>query len=403
MKKITFVYENIVIGGVQTLLIRLSKALIKIGVNVEIYYSRIYERGELEFEEIGTNMYSYTRQYPYDIIESNKNSNIITFEVGTYMDMVVANKKSSNTSIFLYSVHPYTFEYFYKSCKYSIFYKIFHNQYYKFVKRTVENGGVMFMDEQCFNHTCTEYDINNIDDIDKYLLRVIMPVDDVEFNMDIHNNLFNILTVSRADFPFKGYIKGLINCFKELQMSGKKLKLTIITSGTEKEQVYKWCENQENIEIIEDVSYEKLKKYYREANVYVGMGTTILEAAASGVVAIPIAPYTYECNTYGLFSEKPNWILTEIGEGKNIKNNLEYLMGLSDSDYEKLSILSKKSVQKLYGEEIVINKFKDIISCSIKDKGAQYKYLPFGFILFIKIKKVVKNLVERVRKVGKNA
>jgi glycosyltransferase involved in cell wall biosynthesis len=59
------------------------------------------------------------------------------------------------------------------------------------------------------------------------------------------------------------------------------------------------------------VSYGELPKVYRNADIFVGMGTTVLEAAAQGVPVIIAEAYTRQFRTPGLFSRQAGH---ELGE-----------------------------------------------------------------------------------------
>lgn len=391
--EIVFVYTNIVVGGIQTLLLRLSCALINRGYTVSIYYNSIYSNGEQDYTSKGIKVYQYQGVYPKSFEYKNKGLTIITFEALVYIKLVMDNHKcnSNQNDVFLYSVHPYTFEYFFKGCKYRVFYKLFHNSFYNFVRKSVLNGYVFFMDEQCMNSTGKEYSIDyDNGKMTDHILRIIFPIDNRRYVSSYLNENFRILTVSRADFPFKGYIKGLIEEFANLSNKYKNMKLTIVTSGNQVECIYDWCKGLSNIDIVENVSYESLPQYYKNADVYIGMGTTILEAAAEGVIAIPVSPYTYECKTHGLFSEKPNWILTEINEGESVSNELEDIVVLSEKEFNELRKKSRESLESLYGEDIVLEQFQRITSIDKKRKSVQYKILPFEYIAFLNAKKLLK-------------
>lgn len=395
--EIAFVYTNIVIGGIQTLLIRISRALIKKGYHVYIYYNSIYPNGELEYKRLGAKVFKYQGDYPKNLKLNKNNIAVITFEVGVYIDLVRDNHKNNKdkNNIFLYSVHPYTFEYFYKGCKYGIFYKLFSKSFQKFVRESVLNGYVFFMDEQCLNSTSHEYGIIYDDNsIDNHILRIIYPVDSCGTVNSRKRDSFNILTVSRADFPFKGYIKGLIDCFCSMYHDYN-IRLTIVTSGQQRDLVYAWSKGISNIEIVENVSYNELSKYYRNADIYVGMGTTILEAASEGIIAVPVSPYTYECRTNGLFTDNPNWVLTEENEGESIERILKNVISLSDTEREVLRRSSVDFVKKIYGEEVVCEKLERIILSDRVQKISQYKVLPLGYITFLKAKRIIKRIVKR--------
>lgn len=396
-KNVSFVYKNIVVGGVQTLLLRLSKALIESGNKVSIYYNTIYANGTEVYTRYGIDLYKYEGDIPKSFNDDFGTQLIITFEPEIYIKLVINNYKNRKNKdrIFLYSVHPYTFEYFYNGCKYKIIKKIFHKTYYSFVKKSVEAGFVFFMDEQCLNSTSKEFLLKNDNNyVNDCILRIIMPTNGNYSCRNKEKTGIDILTVSRADFPFKGYIKGLVQVVSSIKSEGYDVRLKIITAGNEINKVRDWCNDISNIEILDNIKYEELPNYYRESDIYVGMGTTILEAAAEGIIAIPVSPYTYECNSHGLFCDKPNWILTEIGEGKSINELIKQIVTLNKEEKNNLQMKMINSVYNLYSIENVLKQLNKLLSYKI-DVRKQYKILPFGYIYFLKTKKIIRKFIKR--------
>lgn len=119
---------------------------------------------------------------------------------------------------------------------------------------------------------------------------------------------FIILTVARFDFPFKGYILGLIDDFEKICDNHSDAELWIIGGGDGEKQVNERIshinKNYKNrIKLIGNVAPSELNRYYSRASVYVGMGTTILEAADEGV--IPIVAYGFQTGNLscGFFNE----------------------------------------------------------------------------------------------------
>lgn len=402
-QNIVFVYRNLVIGGIQSLLIRLSDALIANNYSVTIYYNSIYENGENDYIGRGVKLAKYEGFCPNELNKIDEIQSIITFEAEVYIKLVINNHRfnKDKDKIYLYSVHPYTFEYFYDGVKYDLFRKLFHKTFYNFVKNSVEAGFVFFMDEQCLNSTSKEYSIN-VDKItiDDYILRIIMQAED-NYSLESRNQSeVKILTVTRSDFPFKGYVKGLIETCASLLDEGYNLFLTIITSGNQKDKLNEWCSDLKNVKIIEDVNYDKLSAYYRNSDIYIGMGTTVLEAASEGIITIPVSPYTYECNSHGIFSDKPNWVLTEIGEGKPVKELLKKLISLSEVEKKELQKRMVDSVTDLYGTNNVINRLKIILDKNLNTKY-QYKILPLSYIWFLSLKKLAWKIIKGRKKNGK--
>lgn len=119
---------------------------------------------------------------------------------------------------------------------------------------------------------------------------------------------FNILSVCRMTFPFKGYVFGLVDDFSKLCAVHDNLKLTLIGDGDGmaalKEKVDSLDVSTRNkIELLGEVPYSDLEAYYLNSNVYVGMGTTLLEAVAAGSISIVASSYQLENYSPGFFGD----------------------------------------------------------------------------------------------------
>lgn len=123
-----------------------------------------------------------------------------------------------------------------------------------------------------------------------------------------------LVTVARL-VPMKGYIEGLILAVaRAVREDDLDVEVQIIGSGPLMARL-KWTAFRAGIagrvNFIGSVAYADLPRYYREADIFVGMGTTALEAAAHGVPVLLAEPYTAKFRSPGKFSEQPG---LELGE-----------------------------------------------------------------------------------------
>ena len=123
-----------------------------------------------------------------------------------------------------------------------------------------------------------------------------------------------VVTVARL-VPMKGYVEGLILAVAvavhEEQLD---VELKVIGAGPLMSRL-KWIAFRSGISdrvtFAGAVSYGDLPAIYRNADIFVGMGTTVLEAASHGVPVIIAEAYTREFRTPGLFSRQAGY---ELGE-----------------------------------------------------------------------------------------
>jgi len=123
-----------------------------------------------------------------------------------------------------------------------------------------------------------------------------------------------VVTVARL-VPMKGYIEGLILAVSQaIREDGSDVELLIVGEGPLLARL-KWVALRAGIarRVIFNgsVAYADLPRYYREADIFVGMGTTVLEAASHGTPVLIAESYTAEFRTPGLFSEVSGF---ELGE-----------------------------------------------------------------------------------------
>lgn len=127
-----------------------------------------------------------------------------------------------------------------------------------------------------------------------------------------------VLTVARL-VPMKGYVEGLILVIaRALREDGLDIELQVVGAGPLMARL-KWVALREGIaervNFIGSVAYADLPRYYRDTDIYVGMGTTVLEAASHGVPALIAEAYTMEFRSPGRFSEQVGFELGEPDQG----------------------------------------------------------------------------------------
>lgn len=123
-----------------------------------------------------------------------------------------------------------------------------------------------------------------------------------------------VLTVARL-VPMKGYVEGLILAIaRAVREEGLDIELQVVGAGPLMVRL-KWIALREGIagrvSFVGSVAYADLPAYYKAADIFVGMGTTVLEAAAHGIPALIAEAYTAEFRSPGLFSEQAGF---ELGE-----------------------------------------------------------------------------------------
>lgn len=259
-----------------------------------------------------------------------------------------------DVKIIYYCVHPLADCYF-KSAK--IGKKIFIGIISKAIAKFNNNKNIIYMDEDTLTSNLNHYGLEN--DRERF---TIMPLPYRIQTHSIHqksNAVFRILTVSRADFPYKGYLIGLIDELNNRYNDLPEFNLTIISRGdinVIKNKIESLNINVQNhITLIDGVSPEKLSEYYFVSDLYVGMGTTVLEAADYGVPSVIACYNTYELISVGRFDERPLDLGSNHGNGDSGIDDVISIANLTAAEYEKLQAKTIRVLRENYDEDKILN------------------------------------------------
>lgn len=171
-----------------------------------------------------------------------------------------------------------------------------------------------------------------------------------------------ILTASRAEYPYKGYIFGLLDSFAELKKQYPDLKLTIVSGGGDLEQL------NEKIKSLDDeirnslyvhkwMPYDSLLKLAERCKLFVGMGTSVLDMALCYKPSIAVKFNTYECIGDSLVSEKPEYITTDDECTGQAIYLIKKVLEMSEEEYREESIKSFNAVKRVYDIDHCMNSF----------------------------------------------
>lgn len=398
-KKITFFYKRLILGGTETLILRMSKWLKQNEYEVEVVCNEIVEELKRSFENDGIKIIiiknftikeylSQTSIYNFDI------QFIVTFSFqdyffSEYMKMRLKNKKIKNIFYVLLPTHTLRG----RTTKITIKKKVVKHIYKKIIKKMYDSNSIFFMDEVCIE-SCSKYYNLNMDRSYDEIIRLPMFINDIKLKNTRKSPLLNILAIARFDFPFKGYLFGLIDVINELKK--KNVYLTIIGDGQGMEEIRKKIKSLgagDVIRLAGNVPYNDLRDYFDRADLYVGMGTTLLDASNFTVPAISVYTHTYEFLTTGFFYEYPHLL------GGN-EDNLEYprekginivkkVMGMSSSEYLEICRKSYDSLKNMYDINKIMPKMLKI--CFFSDNLLFSSY----YLKIVSLVSVISNILKR--------
>ena len=235
--------------------------------------------------------------------------------------------------------------------------------YRKTSYRYARNGNIIFMDEDTLE--CTEkaldYHISGFTG-KPFRVPVEFPgMDSAESGKRGRSGAFRLLSVSRADFPFKGYLKGLTETYSELKKKYKGLTLTIISSGPHIDILEKWIEDANSkgagIRLIYGAKSGELPGYYRNCNLYIGMGMTVVEAAIQKIPSAVVEKYTYDFRSDHFFNERPEDVGAYTGDLRDGAEYIEKAINMSDEEYEYLAEDSYRKARDIYSKETFMKRY----------------------------------------------
>lgn len=383
MRKLNFVYKHIISGGAESLILRLSKKIISEdeNVTVKLICQSISTKMRQQFEKLNIQIIvlnCWTAQNIFKQIENSMEKTLFyNIEEFLLVNNIISKKKLINLT-FLYVVHPNNTKIF--SRKLMLLNKIMNKKFSSILKNLIYENRVIFMDEMCLNEFNKFYGLNIVLELEKFIR---LPIDDfkIEKNCFKKRNSINLLTIARADFPFKGYIQGMIN---ELDLADYKVNFTIVSFGPQFGQIKQWINRSKSknlkISLHGETSYDELNRFYENTDLYVGMGTTVLEAAARKIPSVVVSPYTYSFKSSGFFHQNPFVVASDFDEISNGIKYIDQYKIMSDREISEIELKSYNFFKEYYSMQSFMKKINNL---SFK---SSYVNLNIFFILLFELR-----------------
>jgi len=356
MKTVFVIFRSGISGGTATLSIRIGEWLVNNGYEV-LYICQNYNdmNNVRTMKEKGIQVYKWGLKQIVNKLSKKYNScnfNVLTYSLNEFLFVETLKERLHITKITLYVVSSNGLI---KGSKlHSIFNGITSILYAKIIKELVTNESVIFMNNASLDLTEKYFGltIKNKEDIIYYLPIEVRPYDKNTISRKAELETFNILTIARADFNFKGYIIGLIDDFKQLCDIHDNMTLTIVTFGKDEDKIAEKIkklpnEVQSKINLIGRTPYEKLREYFAQSHLFLGMGTTVLDAVNHSVPAIVVQPYTYENKTPGFFHKQPVRLTYEGNLVPAVKF-MESVIQMDKHEYEELCKKEHDTLKEYY-------------------------------------------------------
>lgn len=218
-------------------------------------------------------------------------------------------------------------------------------------------------------------------------LGIDLPKWDPAKKISFDNKKLNIVSVGRL-VEFKSYNIYFLDSVKKLVNQGIDLQYTIYGSGPLKtkiqEKIHKL--SLENYVFLKgNIEYRKLDDYLSQYNLFLGSGTSLLQAAANGLICITAIENEKSENSYGFFSDIEGLDYHEQGLEKEKINFPDLLYKFNQMTVEEKNYLSYAHMQKsqIFSMSSYVDNFMQSFAPFGTFKGNKYNFYIFSVYFVI--------------------
>lgn len=364
-------------GGSHTLMLRMCKWLSMNGIKSAIICDVatndeiVNQLNEYGTQIICTNLYNIKEAAATvsGLLEQEP-IKVVSFNFYSYLNLESVKKRAGlEFDHFMYCIHPRSFE---KGASISnrFLKKIYLCGYRRLYLRMHHNNAVIMMDK------INEEASNNIYNVHEQFPIIPLPMfcdksDDAESIIMNGYSSNLIMTAARAEFPFKGYIIGLIDDFAELKKDYPSLKLSIVSAGDDIDEVKEKIEAlpadiANDIKLVSWLSYDRLLEFIKGCKLFLGMGTSILDAALQYKPGVVVGYDTYENISDHLIAEEPDRFAVEKECRQRAIDIIRKVLSLDFDRYRQEALKSYLKVAEYYDIDGNMKKFLECNNVSTK-------------------------------------
>lgn len=344
---IVFMKDNLLLGGIETYVYQIAEKLKKEGTKI-VWIKRKNSKIDSSFENafydgsiVVLNGLD-SKKMSELVVDETTEMKIVTFDL--YNFAIAEKFKKENNFC---QIHTFLFVSHFKdqSLYLQEAYKGHRAEEVKLeagkiIRKMHENANIKYFAYKHMERMSNDYDFKIADQTSQLIPPAFST--DSAFDEDrcialAKRDRFNILTVSRLEFPHKGYVLGLIKAYASLKEKYPNIELTIVGYGSRENEVKaKISELPSNI--AKDVHFvgktapEKLKEYYDDANINISLAGCFSQGARNGTLSIPARHYNYDCEVYGFLPESKPFSLSEA-PGEPVIPYIEQVLNMTAEEY----------------------------------------------------------------------
>ena len=180
-----------------------------------------------------------------------------------------------------------------------------------------------------------------------------LPIESERFRKIIRKPVWGrIVSVGRLA-PMKEYNVYMIDVVKSLRSSGLDVHWDVYGDGAYRETLERLIQREDlsrHIKLHGEIDYNRFPEILSTAYVFVGMGTSILEASFGSVPNVLALAYDTAGNTYGPIYEVPFGGIGQTIDGRppdrKVENEIRRILGLTREDYGVEAARVSRSVER---------------------------------------------------------
>ncbi len=393
VKKYAFVWSNQThcLGGVQTLMARMSQCLVRRGREVEVVFLGLEPpRAVLDLfaPEVVVSFVPSDQIAPWRSLLGNrsawKSADVAIAFDDTAVFYALSSTRAGGPVVLPYVVGPGQYH------PQKVFMRLREPPGRRRFRREIDVSLICFMtDELRRAHEAATGDSMSGS-------RVIpLPVDTERFAaIERAPQRFEIVSVGRIDPILKPYNTSCIAAIKELHDEGVPIVWKIFggdNTGARSATFERHLQSLGVTDVVQymgEIGYDDFPKVLRSAYAFIGMGTAVIEAAAAGVPCVVAIAGEHRPVTQGLLSDLPAGSCGEVQEGWSVtpvKDHLKRLMALNAAQYEDLCRREAECAARNFGVNARMDEFEAMAAAAMQRFGAKDRGLAWPRSLMIRL------------------
>ena len=356
-----FLYDVFILGGIETLVSRMSKWLLERKHSVTLLIGKHTEAPQLLPSSVRVLSLGKTTLH-YDMSDNQRSLSLLTAEESIPIDIIfslsrntlplalfLSSRLASRPNILVGIYNPW--DYLKSNGHILPLYRIRNSLFYQ----TLPDANKLFMSAgiRRLHEISTQRNLQKARvwplPINSQMGSAGMP------RKPVHGK---IVSVGRLD-RMKSYNIYMVDVVKELLQRGYKVTYDISGEGPLRERIeekIRTCKMEKYIHLRGQMDYEETEKTLSDAFVFVGMGTAVIEAAMCGVPSIPAIASATEPLTYGFLQDLPFGSCGEMLDTPptlHISDILEKLLNASSAQYDSCVKGSRDAALEYDSEELM--------------------------------------------------